>query len=165
MKLHWSVKRGGIIVKTYKEHLLTYITPILQSVLVAPLQMDQRFKCKIPPPPPPTRIPVHAWNCTMSTGTCFSIHSTSFSPLLYPVQTNCLWIWQEHTKKHSGIRSFHKAVPTLWNRLPDTLQNEKKWHFFSSSWNFIFKFLVTHCPPHPHYHVSFPTVPPASLFS
>ena len=23
MKLHWSVKRGGIIVKTYKEHLLT----------------------------------------------------------------------------------------------------------------------------------------------
>ena len=25
MKLHWSVKRGGIIVKTYKEHLLTYI--------------------------------------------------------------------------------------------------------------------------------------------
>ena len=26
MKLHWSVKRGGIIVKTYKEHLLTSIT-------------------------------------------------------------------------------------------------------------------------------------------
>ena len=25
MKLHWSVKRGGIIVKTYKEHLLTSI--------------------------------------------------------------------------------------------------------------------------------------------
>ena len=25
MKLHWSVKRGGIIVKTYKEHLLTFV--------------------------------------------------------------------------------------------------------------------------------------------
>ena len=28
MKLHWSVKRGGIIVKTYKEHLLTLQTQI-----------------------------------------------------------------------------------------------------------------------------------------
>ena len=81
---------------------------------------------------------------TVSTGNSLPIQSIPFSPLLFPVQTESLWIWREHKQKRSGARSFCNAAPTLRNRLPDKFYQVKymasfwrqlKSHLFSTMWS------------------------------
>ena len=54
--------------------------------------------------------------------------SIFFSPLLFPVQTKQYFsgLSEKHKRRHSGARSpFRNAVSTLWNGLPDTIQNSE----------------------------------------
>ena len=54
--------------------------------------------------------------------------------------------FSENTNKnHPGARSFRSAAPTLWNRLPNTAQYTRCWHF-GGSWNFICFRLFCHLP-------------------
>ena len=71
--------------------------------------------------------------------------SIFFSPLLFPVQTKHIFVFsglsKNRNEQHSGARSpFRRAVSTLWNRLPDTIQKAED---IASFWRLLKSYLFS----------------------
>ena len=60
---------------------------------------------------------------------------------------------KDTNEKRSGARSFHNAAPTLWNRLPDKINQTKD---IASFWQHFVIFLIL--PPHPLSHAFPPLI-------